>query len=102
MVFNIFLFLAEFLSEYFSIGAFAFTLKDQVRFAALAFVFIAIVLALQTAIVRWITKEREFPKILRALLWAHLPWVFGLFWPLVQKLNLPDPRTPWCGRWKSS
>lgn len=91
MIINISLFLAEFLSEYFFIGAFAFSFTDQVKFALLALLVIAVVLAVQTAIVRWITTEREFPKILRALLWAHLPWTFGVFWPIVQNITLPDP-----------
>jgi hypothetical protein len=91
MILNAALFLAEFLSGYFFLGGFAFSWVDQVRLVALALVFIALVVAFQYGLIRWFTGERNFPKALRPLLGAHLPWVLGCFWPLVNGLNLPDP-----------
>ena len=91
MIISILLFLAEFLSGYFFLGGFAFSSSDQARLVALALVFIAIVVVVQAALVRWITQEKKIPKLIRSVLWTHLPWVLGLFWPIVQNLNLPDP-----------
>ncbi len=92
MILNLCLFLAEFLSEYFFLGSYGFAFWDQVKQGAIALTLITVVLVVQFFLVRWITTERDFSKILRSLLIAHLPWVLGILWPLVQRVTLPDPQ----------
>ncbi len=40
---------------------------------------------------RWMTVEKSFPILMKDILFTHLPWFLGFCWPLVEKLNLPDP-----------
>jgi hypothetical protein len=40
---------------------------------------------------RWMTGEKSLPILTKDILFTHLPWVLGFCWPLVEKLNLPDP-----------
>jgi hypothetical protein len=92
MVINVLLLLAEFLSGYFFFHAYSFSLVDQVRQVAVALALIAVILAVQDILVRWFTPEKNLSRILRSILLTHLPWVLGLFWPLVERLTLPDPQ----------
>ena len=47
--------------------------------------------AAEMILARWMTGEKSYPILAKDILFTHLPWVLGFCWPLVEKLNLPDP-----------
>ncbi len=40
----------------------------------------------------WFKKEKKVLPLLGRVLWTHGPWVLGYFWPVLEKINLPDPQ----------
>jgi len=91
MIVSLFLLLTEFISGYFFLGGFHFSLKDQALMVPSGLLLVAVVLSVQIALVRWMTQEKDLSKAVRGVVYTHLPWLMGLAWPWVESMNLPDP-----------
>jgi hypothetical protein len=87
MISSVLLLLGEIISGCFFLGSPDFIQENRLGWL-LAVLFI---LTAQVLLMRWMTQEKTNSKILRGMAIAHLPWLLGFCWPLIERVNLPDP-----------
>ncbi|HTC19729.1 MAG TPA: hypothetical protein VK859_02705 [bacterium] len=91
MILSALLLLGEMIAGYFFLGGSDFIQQNRFEWLLAGAFLYAVLLTAQMLLMGWMTQEKGIAKLLQGTVVAHSPWLLGFGWPMVERLNLPEP-----------